>query len=424
MADPGAEGASVDAFWPTVTAFGALWGTVEITLGSFLHALRVPLTGAFLASLGAAILISQRQILPRRGASLATGLVACVCKSVSPGGIILGPMIGISVEAILVELALLALPRGLASAMLAGFLSAFWSISQKVLTQVVVYGADVARLYLRLFEETAEGLGLPDGAGWTALGVVTSVVFTLGATLGALGWSVGREAAARLGAEGDLAVLQTSTGPLAPAPVRSVEPPRYRAPAAVLMVACVALQFGGRLDLSLLATLLSLLLLLLVDRVALRRMWMPRFWAITAIFALGAGLLLGKRETWVLGIPFSEQGLRAGALMVTRGVFVFALASWLSRALRREDLDGMLGRVGGGQLGGAVATAFDLLPALKDRLAGLSKEPSSRPGWKARFLAWRDLSVRLVMETALLARSLQGEGAEGRVKERSSKVGA
>lgn len=72
---------------------------MEITLGSFLHTLRLPFSGTSLAAVSAALLVAQRQMLPRRGLSLTTGIVAAVCKSVSPGGVIFGPMVGITVEA-------------------------------------------------------------------------------------------------------------------------------------------------------------------------------------------------------------------------------------------------------------------------------------------------------------------------------------
>jgi hypothetical protein len=129
MAEPaagGARGVVTDRirFWAYVTAFGAAWGAFEITVGAFLHALRIPFDGTFLASVSAAFLVAQRQVLPARGASLATGAVAALCKSISPGGMILGPMVAILVESALVEFALLAAPRARTTTMLAGALAA------------------------------------------------------------------------------------------------------------------------------------------------------------------------------------------------------------------------------------------------------------------------------------------------------------
>jgi len=392
-------------FWAQVAAFGALWGTVEITLGAFLHTLRMPLTGVLLASLGAGLLVAQRQVQPRRGATLATGLVAALCKSVSPGGVILGPMAGISVEALLVEAGLFAAPRALLPAAVAGGLAATWALCQKVVTQYVVYGADVLRLYLALLAETAHALGVAEATGWGVLAGVAALVFALGGALGILGWVVGRRAAAVLAAG-----HAPGPGVVAAAGPEDAAPPRYRAAMAGLAVACVALQFGGDLRLSLLSLLVFLAALAQADRRALARLWLPRFWAFTLLVGLGAGLFLGKRPADVDGLRLSLDGLGAGALMTVRGAFVFALASWGSRALRRRDLERVLAHVGLGRLGAATATAFGLLPGLGERVR--AAVPRGIP-WARRARALPGLATALVVETARLADDLALDAPDG-----------
>lgn len=191
------------SFWPGVAAFGALWGVAEITVGSFLHTLRVPVTGLLLASAGAGLLVAQRQVLPRRGASLATGFVAALCKSLSPGGAILGPMLGIVMEATLVEMALLLAPRSVATAVLAGMLAGTWSVCQKVFIQYLYYGGTVVDLYLALLRQVADFAGLPDALRLPVLGGVIGAIALVGAAGGLVGWQVGREGARRLHLAGE-----------------------------------------------------------------------------------------------------------------------------------------------------------------------------------------------------------------------------
>ncbi|MBN1336121.1 MAG: hypothetical protein JXB39_09185 [Deltaproteobacteria bacterium] len=394
-------------FWAHVAAFGALWGTVEITLGAFLHTLRVPLTGVLLAALGAGLLVAQRQVQPKRGTTLATGIVAALCKSVSPGGVILGPMAGISVEALLVEVGLFAAPRALLSAILAGGVAATWALAQKVVTQYVVYGADVVRLYLALLAETARALGMAEATGWAVLVGVAALVFVLGSAGGVLGWAVGRRAAAVL-------AVEPAAGPAVATASRLEDraPPRYRGLMALLALACVALQFSGALLLATISLVVFLGALTVADRRALARLWMPRFWAFTLLVGLGAGLFLGKRAAG--GVGLSLEGLRAGALMTVRGAFVFALASWGSRALRRRDLERALARVGLGRLGTAAATAFGLLPGLRDRVQVLL--PRGSP-WTRHARGLPGLAALLVVETARLADdlALAGDPPGGRL---------
>ncbi len=192
-----------ERFWAYVAAFGAFWGVLEITLGSFFHTLRLPFAGVLLASAGAALLVAQRQVLPRRGASLATGVVAALCKSLSPGGIILGPMVGILIEALVIEIALLPGHRSRTGAAIGGSMAATWALVQKVVTQVILYGFTVLDVYLALLRKAIDWLGLSPRAGWMALAALMVVTAILGATGGLVGRRVGILALTRMERTGE-----------------------------------------------------------------------------------------------------------------------------------------------------------------------------------------------------------------------------
>lgn len=195
-----ASGTSVTAsyYWGVVACFGALWGALEITLGTFLHTLKLPFGGTMLAAVSASLLVAQRQILPRRGLSLMTGIVAAVCKSVSPGGVIFGPMVGITVEAALVELALIVAPRSRIGAALAGALAVCWASFQKVISQYIYFGGTIIELYIAALERGSNMVGLSAEAGWQVLGGVVVAIALLGAVVALWGHSVGRQVAREL----------------------------------------------------------------------------------------------------------------------------------------------------------------------------------------------------------------------------------
>ncbi|MCJ7579043.1 MAG: hypothetical protein MUP98_00740, partial [Candidatus Aminicenantes bacterium] len=52
--------------WREAAVFGALWGAGETTLGAFLHATRIPLTGIIMASFGVIILTSGQMLIGRK----------------------------------------------------------------------------------------------------------------------------------------------------------------------------------------------------------------------------------------------------------------------------------------------------------------------------------------------------------------------
>lgn len=186
-----------ELLWAYAMAFGTLWGAMEVTLGSFLHALRIPFSGPLLAAAGAALLSAQRAFCPLRGVSLATGLVAALLKGFSPAGAILGPMVAIAVEGLLVEIAFLPWPRSRFGAAVAGALVVVWSLGQTFLLQSLLFGASILDIYARLVEEAARSVGLTGRHGWIALSAVAAGLAIGGAALSFHGWRVGRRVAAR-----------------------------------------------------------------------------------------------------------------------------------------------------------------------------------------------------------------------------------
>jgi nucleoside-triphosphatase THEP1 len=184
---------------------------------------------------------------------------------------------------------------------------------------------------------------------------------------------------------------------------------------AIAALICVGVQVPGSLLLSAAALALWLGLLAAFERTSLKRLWMPRFWLVTLVFALGSGLLLGPRSGPGVRGMLSAEGLQAGLLMVLRGAFIFGLATWASRALGGKDLERAAARIGLARLGTSLSTALGLLPELQERLRARAAQRSleSRGRWwrPGRF---RELAVELVCETARLADEMAARAASDR----------
>jgi len=173
--------------------------------------------------------------------------------------------------------------------------------------------------------------------------------------------------------------------------------------------ACIALQFGGSLTLSSVALALWWVVLLLVDRPLLRRLWLPRFWAASAFVVLGSSMLLGNADLTLGPLEFSTRGLRLGMLMIVRGTFLFGLSLWASRALAHDGWLRLCRRLGAERLGVSVRIAFGLLPTLQAELRVARGSP--KPAGRRRYRRLRDAAVRLVRQTARIAERLAAEDA-------------
>jgi ABC-type thiamin/hydroxymethylpyrimidine transport system permease subunit len=182
-----------------IGVFGALWGAAEMTLGSLLHVLNVPFSGAVLAGIGITIALIGRLFVPRTGSVLFIGLVTALLKMLSLGGIVLNPMIGIVAESLLAEVALTLLGRPRrASFVVAGGLAVFWPFVHPFFTQGILAGQGILTVYGWTLEKGAKLLGLDPSALLLVLGGLIGVHLLIGIIAGLLAWDAGRIVQLRL----------------------------------------------------------------------------------------------------------------------------------------------------------------------------------------------------------------------------------
>ncbi|MGB5933817.1 MAG: hypothetical protein WBH57_12220 [Anaerolineae bacterium] len=182
-----------------IAVFGAIWGAIEMTLGSYLHVLNVPQTGTILSAMGVAILVVGRSFVPKRGATLLTGIVALFIKMFSLGGIVINPMIAIFMESLLVELGLGAKGISKVRCVLAGAMGTSWVIVHPFITQGIMAGWGMARLYIWLVEGGARLFGIPSRYAMLILALLFALKPIVGAIGGLIGWEMAIAVSRRLG---------------------------------------------------------------------------------------------------------------------------------------------------------------------------------------------------------------------------------
>ncbi len=296
-------------FWAYAGSFGALWGALEATLGTFLHALKLPFAGVLLASMGAALLVALRVLVPRPGLLLATGAVCAAVKLSSPGTVLVGPAVGILTESLLVEIVTLPFGANGGSALLGGALAAAWAICQKVVTQIFLYGAPIVALYRELLQRGTKMLGVSVASGVQLVGLFVGAMAAFGALAALAGLRAGQRATHL---EPPLRVEPQPTATTARAP-------RWRALA-------VAVAAGAELTLLVLLprafhalVLVGLLALVcavgpwLATRIGSLRSWVVAFGVLAVL-----GAVLGPKDTWQ--VRLSVQGAALAVTMVARAV--------------------------------------------------------------------------------------------------------
>lgn len=184
----------------TLAVFGALWGVVEISLGSVLKTLNVPLSGVVLAAIGLTVALTGRVFVPKKGGTLFIGVIATFLKLFSLGGVIIGPMIGIMTEALVAELVLSAMgkPRQV-SLIAAGALGVAWVLIQPFVTNTLLFGRTLFVVWLDLLDMGSRLLGINTNAAFLILFALLLIHLAIGAFVGWLSWDIARLLQIRLG---------------------------------------------------------------------------------------------------------------------------------------------------------------------------------------------------------------------------------
>lgn len=173
--------------------FGAIWGALEVSLGSYLHVLRVPFVGTLMTALGITIALVGRAFVAKRGSVLYIGVVAALLKAFSLGGIVINPMLAIVVESALAEAGLWPSrhPRR-STYVLAGALAVSWDFFHQFFTQGLLAGRGIFTVYEWTLTQGAELLGLDAGAPLLVLALLLALRVSVGAVVGYLAWSLAR----------------------------------------------------------------------------------------------------------------------------------------------------------------------------------------------------------------------------------------
>jgi hypothetical protein len=182
-----------------IAVFGAIWGAVEMTIGSYLHVLNIPESGTVLASIGMAVLVVGRSFVPKRGATLLMGVVAMFIKMFSLGGIVINPMFAIFMESLLAEAAFgKGGPTQVRSA-LAGAAGVSWIILHPFITQGIAAGWGMVRVYTWIVNTGATVLHISTQNALLIFVIMLALKPVIGAIGGWIGWGMTAAVRKRLG---------------------------------------------------------------------------------------------------------------------------------------------------------------------------------------------------------------------------------
>jgi len=188
-----------------IAIFGAIWGALEMTLGSYLHVIIPPPAtpfigaGTIMTAVGMVVALIGRLFVPKVGSVLMIGAVTAALKALSVGGVTLSPMIAIVIECSLAEVGLILSrkPRRWGF-VLAGSLAVLWTFFHKFFASYVFLGRGIYEVYLGMLREGAQVLGIDARYGLAIIAAFPLIRIVIGGAAGWLAWELGEAVQARL----------------------------------------------------------------------------------------------------------------------------------------------------------------------------------------------------------------------------------
>jgi nucleoside-triphosphatase THEP1 len=178
--------------WQTATIIGSVWGAFEIVAGSLLHNLAIPMAaGTILSALGVMIMVAGARVFGGKGIFWRSALVCAALKTVSPSAVILTPMIGITIEGLLMEVGVLLLGQNLFGFMLGGGLALLSILGFKLFRLIMIYGTDIIEAYQSVFSIVFSNEYFSQKGYLIPIAIIVTIYLAIGAFVAFTGYKGG-----------------------------------------------------------------------------------------------------------------------------------------------------------------------------------------------------------------------------------------
>ncbi len=355
---------NADEKWVKAAVVGGLWASVEVIVGSFLHNTRLPFAGTILAFTGTVLLLGFYSIWPVKGLIWRAGLITAIMKSISPSAIILGPMTGILLEALLVEAVLRIGGKNIMAFIVASILSISSALLHKIVSLLIFYGFDLIQVYVNIVNFALKQMRMPQAGAWEILYVLLGFYIFFGIAAGLMGYVIGRRVSV-IKQEGSYNVELKE----APSMKDFFEIKEGQKTYLFLIAVHAAVIPAGLFlinytNITLAVIFMSGYMILAGYRYrySLRRLRKPVFWMQLVIIVLLSAFFWENADTGFM--VFSSEGLYNGMEMAMRALFIVVAFTALSVELRNSKVRNILYNAGLGKFYRAVSMAFGALPLM------------------------------------------------------------
>jgi hypothetical protein len=354
--------------WLKSAVAGGIWASFEIIVGSFLHNLHVPFSGTALATFSVILMISFIQIWPQKGLIWRAGIICGLMKSLSPSAVILGPMTGIMMEAIIMDLAIHILGLNLIGYIIAGAGALFSTILHKAVNLLILYGGDIVKIYINLFEFLKKTINAPDTQPEDLIIWIVILYLFLGTIAAVIGYFFGKYSVKNYQSD---PASPPALDPFTSAWNKTDPNQPFRILLLILHIIClplllVLINHFGLKPAAIFPSIIYIGFCIIYYSQIIHRLKKPFFWSQLIIMTVIAVLFWNPSEAASGNL---KSGLVVGLEMSFRAIVVVTSFSGLSVEIRNPIITNAFFNHGLSNFYAAVSLAFNSLPVMLDRSA-------------------------------------------------------
>ena len=358
------------SIWLKASVVGSIWASIEIILGSFLHNMKLPMSGMFLSFIATWLLIAFLQIWNEKGLIWRAGLICALMKSISPSAIIFGPMIGILSEAVLIELFIFVLGKNLLAYTIGGAFAVLSTLMQKLLNFLVLYGFDFIKILEGLYKFAVRQINIQRLSPVWLIAFVTGIYIITGIGGAVAGYIMGSRYKKKNNAIPDIPQIYLQSDKVLFSQVKNQNYSLILMILNIISVILILLLINSdRYIITALVFVTYLTFCILTYRNSMRRFKKISFWASFLIITFTASFLWSGLSE---GAIFSYDGLMVGLRMNARAIIMILGFAAISVELRNPVIKSLLYHKGFASLYQSMNLAFSALPFLISDSTGKS----------------------------------------------------
>lgn len=352
--------------WEKGAVAGGIWGTSEMSLGSVLHNMRIPMKGYILTFIAITLMSGINIRWRQKGLFYRAGLSSALLKLFSPSPNLIVPAIAITIEGFLMELGARIGGNNPIGYAIGGGFALIWTILHKFFRAFMMFGPNIYILYEQFFEDTVGLAGLKHIDPIWGIIALIAIYFICGAIASAIGSFIGHNLETNI-----RTITYTENVPsFKPEKQKAAAPSNFK-PSLVWMFFAVLAMLVGLIFMHSYPSVIPFLGIYFIFAAiryskSLKRMLNPKFYIPVLIVSFLSGAFIYAGDKGMI----SPKAISGGLAMVFRACLMTIAVNGILNEFKHPRIAAAIRRKYGDRMDKTVATAWETNRAVGSVVTG------------------------------------------------------